>query len=302
MRIQASTGDLIFGGASVGTVKAEDELNMRMDGDVYGSSILQLRNRTGENGAIFQTIPNAANIGTDLVDFIFRAPDGAGTIQRNIRFEARATYARAGDPSFHLGGSVPDVPTLALGDGYAHFNTGVRIGVYDATIHPVPAPTALLHLDAGTTAAGTAPLKFSSGSLLTTTEAGAIEFNNNSYYATITTGAGSPAARGIIGVFLPTINLNNATQTITPLGSQIYTMSPTANRTITFDGASASVGSTIIIMITQTTNVSRTITFSGDCLKQGTLSTGNTINRSFVVTFVFDGTNFIELSRTGALN
>lgn len=41
---------------------------------------------------------------------------------------------------------------------------------------------------AGTTAAGTAPLKFTSGSLLTAAEAGAVEFNTDSLYFTITTG------------------------------------------------------------------------------------------------------------------
>lgn len=41
----------------------------------------------------------------------------------------------------------------------------------------------------GTAAAGTAPLKFTSGTLMTTPEAGAMEFNNNFLYFTITSGA-----------------------------------------------------------------------------------------------------------------
>ena len=40
----------------------------------------------------------------------------------------------------------------------------------------------------GTATAGTAPLKFASGTLLTTAEAGAIEFNSNKLYFTQTTG------------------------------------------------------------------------------------------------------------------
>lgn len=50
-------------------------------------------------------------------------------------------------------------------------------------------PTALLHLKAGTTAASTAPLKFTSGALNTTAEVGAVEFLTDAYYGTITTGA-----------------------------------------------------------------------------------------------------------------
>lgn len=41
---------------------------------------------------------------------------------------------------------------------------------------------------AGTATAGTAPLKFSSGTLLSAAEAGAVEFNTDSLYFTITTG------------------------------------------------------------------------------------------------------------------
>ncbi|MGB4956832.1 MAG: hypothetical protein WBO49_00065 [Candidatus Saccharimonas sp.] len=41
---------------------------------------------------------------------------------------------------------------------------------------------------AGTATSGTAPLKFTSGTLMTTPEAGAMEFNNNLLYFTITSG------------------------------------------------------------------------------------------------------------------
>ena len=53
----------------------------------------------------------------------------------------------------------------------------------------VTAPTAVLHLKAGTATAGTAPLKFTSGTLLTAPVAGTVEFLTDAYYGTITTGA-----------------------------------------------------------------------------------------------------------------
>ena len=56
-------------------------------------------------------------------------------------------------------------------------------------------PTAELTLPAGTATAGTAPLKFTSGTSLTAPEAGAVEFTTDDYYATITTGT---ARKGII--------------------------------------------------------------------------------------------------------
>lgn len=49
-------------------------------------------------------------------------------------------------------------------------------------------PSAWLHLPAGSATAGFAPLKFTSGTLNTTAEAGAVEFLTDDWYATITTG------------------------------------------------------------------------------------------------------------------
>jgi hypothetical protein len=51
-------------------------------------------------------------------------------------------------------------------------------------------PTALLHLKAGTSAAGTSPLKFTSGPVLGTTEAGAVEYDGTHLYFTATNGGG----------------------------------------------------------------------------------------------------------------
>ena len=48
----------------------------------------------------------------------------------------------------------------------------------------VPGPTAYLHLKRGTAVAGTAPLKLTAGSLLTTVEPGAIEYKGHTFYAT----------------------------------------------------------------------------------------------------------------------
>lgn len=53
--------------------------------------------------------------------------------------------------------------------------------------------TAVLHLAAGTTAASTAPLKFTSGTSMTNAEAGAVEFTTDDLFFTITTGAARKA-------------------------------------------------------------------------------------------------------------
>ena len=48
----------------------------------------------------------------------------------------------------------------------------------------VASPTAYLHLKAGTASANTAPLKFTSGTVLTTPESGAVEFDGTHFYGT----------------------------------------------------------------------------------------------------------------------
>ena len=115
-------GNIKIGDANTGTIRATKELVLRQDGDVYGPSILRLRNRTAENGAIFETTDATYT----LVDFLFKN----ALHQRNFRLESRAAYARTGAPSFHLGGAIPDDPTLSLGDNYAAFSKNVRIGDY----------------------------------------------------------------------------------------------------------------------------------------------------------------------------
>ena len=61
-----------------------------------------------------------------------------------------------------------------------HFN--------DDTDNPENGGHQKITVRAGTATSGTAPLKFTSGTLMSTPEAGAVEFNNNFLYFTITSG------------------------------------------------------------------------------------------------------------------
>lgn len=70
---------------------------------------------------------------------------------------------------------------------------GIKISTAQKVGVNVTNPTALLHIKAGTATANTAPLKFNSGTVLTTAEAGALEFNTDDFFATITTGAARKA-------------------------------------------------------------------------------------------------------------
>jgi len=89
-----------------------------------------------------------------------------------IAFEVSGSYSRGGF-KFYTKDAASSVPpnnlTLFLKD-----NGDVGLGGVD--------PTARLHLPAGTATAGTAPFKFISGVLMTTPEAGTLEYLSNVFY------------------------------------------------------------------------------------------------------------------------
>jgi hypothetical protein len=65
--------------------------------------------------------------------------------------------------------------------------TQLRSGVYIGSTSTTDynQPTAKLHIAAGSASAGTAPIKLTSGTLMTTPEDGAIEFDGSELYITI---------------------------------------------------------------------------------------------------------------------
>ena len=151
--VSASTttaGDVLVGGATSGTIKSNTELVMRQDGDQFGSSALRLRNRNGENGAIFETLNPSPGI--NLVDFLFKTGPVAAPIVSNIRFEARTTNTKVTGNTTEWQFGQPDAanggPTLVIGAFGTGSKSSFRIGnVGFGTTNPL----ATLH-NAGTTA------------------------------------------------------------------------------------------------------------------------------------------------------
>lgn len=112
------------------------------------------------------------------------ATSGAVAYARPWDFKAIGKYSTYGDSDFALYYNNQAAPALYfLGtDG----NPG-NIGVGIAT------PTARWHLPAGLATANSAPQKFTSGTLLTTPEAGAMEYLTDDLWFTIATGAARKA-------------------------------------------------------------------------------------------------------------
>lgn len=127
---------------------------------VTGDPVFTGTNNSGQTGP---ALNNSGSGGGTSVNLYLRT---AGTDRASIG------AFNTGDFIIRTGGSTEAV----------RINATQKVGI------GVNAPTAWLHLKAGTTAASTAPLKFNSGSLMTAPEIGAVEFLTDRWYGTITTG------------------------------------------------------------------------------------------------------------------
>lgn len=155
--------------------------------------------------------------GYPSVDWIVRQLNDSGNFA-SINYDSRILYNTGANPVVTWGGATyaldivgdikhsgtmydaANVTSLQLSNrllydsaGTNNLNwynaSGVRIAsaLYIGSVST--APTALLHLKAGTTAAGTAPLKFTTGTSMTAAEAGAMEYTTDDLFFTIATGA-----------------------------------------------------------------------------------------------------------------
>jgi len=123
---------------------------------------------------------------------------------------------------------------------------------------------------AGTTTAGTAPIKFTSGSLLTAAEAGAMEFLTDAYYVTTTTGTvRRMVVAGSTGRATGQTAANSNVHTYT-LGATDASYEVSANVLVTTSSAEAF---TVTVDYTDEGNTARTATLNFQILS-GTVGTG----------------------------
>lgn len=155
----------------------------------------------------------------------------------------------------------------------------------------IDSPTARLHLPAGTATASTAPLKFTSGNLLTTAETGAIEFLTDKFYATITTSA---VRKTLAYVEKPVVTLTKDDATPDVSAGEIFvTVANDAPCAIT-DLDLPSVGKIVTIICGSATNAC-TITDGGNFA----LSANWTPDINDVITlFVRTDNDYVEISRS----
>ncbi len=140
---------------------------------------------------------------TDIPDVEFRLARtvqfalGSKTLQRayvisNPTYSATGATTTTDAVTFEVSGSPVAGTNMTITRSWAARilgNTAIGTKLYIGSATGVVLPTALLHLAAGTTAATTAPLKFTSGTSMTTAEPGAVEMTTDDLFFTITTGA-----------------------------------------------------------------------------------------------------------------
>jgi lysophospholipase L1-like esterase len=131
--------------------------------------------------------------------------------------QQRLAVFRSGNFRYGIGMGTPDASNYFT-DVYGSSTGSVRLGFISTgdgtTFNPIVsvwsngrtyigtspiAPTAIVHLKAGTSTASTAPFKFTAGTNLTTPEAGAIEYDGTEFYATNSTASRTTLARVLKG-------------------------------------------------------------------------------------------------------
>lgn len=144
---------------------------------VYDTNLLYTDSNARTMGMICSSTPAAGSA------------NGPFVVMRGNTYSAIANQRG----NLYLGAGSPTTPNSAEGNVIFLTNGAVRFSLFyggnanfanSLGLGSVTSPTARLHITGGTTTAGTAPLKFNSGSLLTSPESGSMEYDGNNLYFT----------------------------------------------------------------------------------------------------------------------
>lgn len=170
-----------------------DSSNVSRSGTIGYNSFDSRISITGTNNfdhyAAFQTAPvySSSGIMTNYYGLFSTATVSSGTITNSYGAYI-ANPTGAGTISNNYGVYVQSL-TKGATTNYGIYTAGTMPNYFGGNVGVGQAvPTAKIHLAAGTATANTSPLKFTSGTLLTTSEAGSLEFNGSHLYFTITNG------------------------------------------------------------------------------------------------------------------
>ena len=150
---------------------------------------LNIQNKSNGNTASSDVVASADN-STETANFVDLGINSSGFSNTGypILGGVNTSYLYSTGTDFVIGNATASRNLRFFTGGYATANERLRIDGNGRIGVGVTSPTAMLHLKAGTASANTAPLKFTSGALMTTAASGAVEFLTDKFYGTISTG------------------------------------------------------------------------------------------------------------------
>ncbi len=158
----------------------------------------------GRSALTVNTAQNNVAIGTDALSVLTTGATNTALGNNAGRYITGVSSNQTSNTSVYLGADtrasangnsneiVIGYNTDGLGSNTVTLGNSSIVGTYlkgKVAVAFTTTPTAKVHIAAGSATAATAPLKFTSGTLMGTAEAGAIEFLTDDFYGTITTGA-----------------------------------------------------------------------------------------------------------------
>lgn len=125
-----------------------------------------------------------SNVGTETSYYVDMGINCSGNTS-NIFGRSNDAYLYNVGENFFIGASTPNKSLIFLqGGSDSATNEKMRLAANGNIGMGVAVPTAVVQIKAGRAAAGSAPMKFTAGTNLTTAEAGAVEFDGTNYFAT----------------------------------------------------------------------------------------------------------------------
>ena len=174
----AATGAFTYG--ALGYSDQNNLLTLQSGVNAYNQLVLQNTSALSAASADLTISNNNGTATTFYGNFGMNSSGWAGTAGTATFSAPNVVYltATSGDLAIGTTTSNPIRFVVNSGADAAIIDTSNRLGI------GVASPTAMLHLKAGTATASTAPLKFNSGTNLTTAEAGAVEYDGVVSYFT----------------------------------------------------------------------------------------------------------------------
>jgi hypothetical protein len=232
----------------------------------------------------------------------------ANTYLTSVGISDITTTGTASSTTFLRGDGTWATPSAAAGSADANALTGTDLASNVVASSLTSLGTITTGTWKGTTIAVANGGTGSSSALV----AGGIMYGSSTTAAAVSTAgtAGQVLTSG--GTSAPTWSTADIYATTKALGSNpttaamnstsgLYTATYSSSTTLTLSGGSL-IGAKATFIFTTSGTSGRSVTFAGNVHSAGSFSLGSSNSRYYSISFVFDGTNWYEMARSGSMN